>query len=107
TSDVEFLRECLDALRRQIAWFEAKRAASGGGFYYLDVVQKTWESGMDEGIRYDNCPAQPSAAVDASAHVYLMYDHAARWSRILGQPSAVWDDKAKALQEFIRKELWD
>ena len=48
TGDVGFLRECLDALRKQIGWFESKRAVPGGGFYYLDVTTGPWESGMDE-----------------------------------------------------------
>lgn len=107
TGDVAFLRECLDALRRQIGWFEAKRSLPNGGFYYLDQRENTWESGMDEGIRYDVRPAKPSAAVDASAHVYLLYDHAAHWSRQLGEPAEVWEQKAAALQRFIRLELWD
>jgi hypothetical protein len=107
SSDNGFLPECLDALRQQIGWFEKHRAAPGGGFYYLDVMQNTWESGMDEGIRYDQRPAAPSASVDASAHVFMLYEHAARWSRKLGQPHSLWEDKAKNLQQFIQHELWD
>jgi putative isomerase len=107
TSDHAFLTKCLEALRRQIEWFEAKRVAPGGGFYYLDVVQKTWESGMDEGIRYDERPARVAAAVDATSHVYMLYEHAARWSRTLGQSPELFESKAKALQEFIQTELWN
>lgn len=106
-NDLAFLRECLDALRRQIGWFEAKRAVPGGGFYYLDVVQNTWESGMDEGIRYRERPKTPAAAVDACAHVFLLYDHAARWSRQLGESAAAWETKTRALQTFIQEKLWD
>jgi putative isomerase len=102
-----FRAECLDAPGRQIEWFEKRRAAPGGGFYYLDVVENTWESGMDEGIRYDVRPAAPSAGVDASSHLFMLYDHAARWSRALGKPHAGWDEKAKALQQFIQENLWD
>jgi len=107
TLDMAFLAECLAALKRQIGWFESKRALPGGGFYYLDVVQSTWESGMDEGIRYDERPSGAAASVDASSHLYLSYEHAALWSRKLGQPVAGWDEKAQALQQFIQKELWD
>jgi Mannosylglycerate hydrolase MGH1-like glycoside hydrolase domain len=107
TSDADFLAECLVALRRQIGWFESHRAAPGGGFYYLDVVQSTWESGMDEGIRYDERPPAAAASVDACSHIYLLYEHAARWSQKLGQPPAVWQDKARALQQFIQLELWE
>jgi hypothetical protein len=108
TSDTAFLKECLDALVKQIGWFEARRSLPGGGFYYLDVMaKKPWESGMDEGVRYDQRPPAPAAAVDACSHVYLMYDHAARWGWALGRPHAVWDEKAAALRQFIRTELWD
>lgn len=107
TSDVEFLAECLDGLRKQIGWFESKRSVSRGGFYYLDVLGRPWESGMDEGIRYDQRPPAAAACVDACAHVYLLYEHAARWSRKLGQPHAAWEEKAQVLAQFIQKELWD
>jgi putative isomerase len=36
-----------------------------------------------------------------------LYDHAARWSRRLGQPHAGWDAKTKALGQFIQQKLWD
>jgi putative isomerase len=107
TGDVDFLNECLAALRKQIGWFEAKRSVPGGGFYYLDLTTNTWESGMDEGIRYDERPPAAAACVDACSHVYLLYDHAARWSKNLRKPAADWEAKARALREFIRKELWD
>jgi hypothetical protein len=107
TSDPAFLNECLAAVQKQITWFEMNRAVPGGGFYYLDLLQKTWESGMDEGIRYDSRPATPSAAVDATSHVFMLYDHAARWSRALGKPDEAMESKAKALQQFIRREMWN
>jgi len=107
TGDVGFLHECLAALVRQIGWFETKRSLPNGGFFYLDQRENTWESGMDEGIRFDVRPTAPSAAVDACSHVYMLYDHAARWSRRLGEPAEIWEKKARALQHFIRLELWD
>ena len=107
TADTAILGECLEALRKQIGWFEAMRRVPTGGFYYLDVTANTWESGVDEGIRFDERPAAPDACVDACAHVYLLYDEAARWSRKLGQPATKWEAKANALRDFIRMELWD
>lgn len=106
-SDRQFLATCLDALRRQINWFENKRAVHGGGFCYLDAVEGPWESGMDEGVRYDERPGKPAACVDACSHMYLLYEHAARWSRELGQPHVGWDNKAKALRRIIQEALWD
>lgn len=107
TSDPAILAECLEAARKQIGWFEAKRSLPGGGFYYLDATTGPWESGVDEGVRFDERPASAAACVDASAHVFLLYDHAARWSRKLQQPAAEWEAKANALRDFIRAELWD
>jgi neutral trehalase len=37
----------------------------------------------------------------------MMYDHAARWSRQLGQAPDAWEEKANALRQFIQSELWD
>ncbi|MDO8542947.1 MAG: trehalase family glycosidase [Opitutaceae bacterium] len=107
THDEAFRRECLAALRRQIGWFEAKRSVPGGGFYYLDQKEDTWESGMDEGIRYAFRPPATAAAVDACSHLYLLYDHATRWSRQLGEPAGEWERKVASLGRFIREELWD
>lgn len=107
SGDRAVLGRALDAAVRQIGWFETKRAVPGGGFYYLDVVSDVWESGVDEGIRFLDRPAEAEACVDASAHVYLLYDHAARWSRQLGRPAGVWAAKAEALRRFIQTELWD
>ncbi len=101
SGNTAFLGECLNALARQIGWFEAKRRLPDGGFYYLDLRQNTWESGMDEGIRYDERPAEPAAAVDACSHLYWLYDHAARWSERLGRPAGEWRKKADALRELI------
>src|SRR5688572_1291961 len=107
TGDVAFLSECLPALRKQSGWFEKQRGLPSGGFYYLDIVQATWESGMDEGIRYDVRPPAPASAVDACSHMYLVYEHAARWSKKLNQPAAEWEAKARDLALFIRQELWN
>lgn len=107
TGDRVVQGEALTALEKQIGWFEAKRAVPGGGFYYLDVVSDVWESGVDEGIRFLDRPAGPAACVDATAHVFLMYDYAARWSEQLQRPAAEWKTRAAAVQRFIREELWD
>ena len=107
TRDQPFLGECLDALQRQIGWFEAKRALPDGGFYYLDILEDTWESGMDEGIRYHPRPRGKAACVDACSHLFMLYDHAARWSERLGRDAASWKKKAAALRSYIQEKLWD
>jgi putative isomerase len=103
----EFLR----AVTKQIGWFERERRAQPGGFLYLDIVTHKWESGVDEGVRFDGLGpdgAKPSstACIDATAHVYQMYVYAAKWSRKLGQDPALWDKKAAELRTFIQTRLW-
>ena len=44
----ELLRQCYKPLIRQIGWFERYRQAEGAGFFYTDILDRTWESGVDE-----------------------------------------------------------
>lgn len=106
TGDREFLTTCRSALQRQITWFEKTRSVPGGGFHYLDATTGPWESGMDEGVRYDRRPGKPAAAVDACSQVYQLYDFAGRWSRKLKISGKHWDTKADALRSFIQTRLW-
>ena len=103
--------EFLEHLKLQIGWFERERRAQPDGFLYLDIVNHKWESGVDEGIRFDDtglASAHPNstACVDATAHVYQMYVYAAKWARQLGQDPALFESKADHLREFIRTKLW-
>jgi hypothetical protein len=80
------MRQAYPYLSRQIGWFERHRAAAGGGFYYADILTRRWESGIDEGVRFDEAPPGPRACVDATSHLILVYDLAARWAPLLGEP---------------------
>ena len=75
---------CSELRNRQISWWQQNRNASGVGYYYTDIATKQWESGVDEGIRFDDVPTATSACVDACCHVYILLDAAARWSEALG-----------------------
>ena len=107
TKDPAFLQRCYDALTRQITWFEIHRAAENGGFFYCDIVNRHWESGIDIGIRFDDLPDAPYACVDATAHVFLLYDSAARWAECLGLEAEAHADKAAQLSAFIQDKLWN
>jgi glycogen debranching enzyme len=107
TGSPELIATGLDHLIRQIGWFEAHRQAEPFGFYYADVVHGGWESGVDEGVRFLEVQACPRACIDATTHVYSMYEYAARWAETLGQASADWQKKAGALRAFIQSELFD
>ncbi len=84
TGSDELLRLCYEPLLRQIGWFEANRKAEDEGYYYTDIVNHSWESGVDEGVRFDDVPTGRYACVDATAHVYMLYDVAADWAVRLG-----------------------
>ncbi len=100
------LPQAYTALVRQIAWFERTRKARGNGFFYSDILNHRWESGVDEGIRFLDTQTGPFACVDATSHVFAMYDCARRWGRTLGEESTAYAEKADALQTFIRAELF-
>lgn len=109
--DKALAAEFLDHLTRQIGWFERERRALPDGFLYLDIVTHKWESGVDEGVRFDGLGpdgAKPSstACIDATSHVFQMYLYAAKWSRALGQDPAPFDRKAEHLRHFIQTKLW-
>jgi putative isomerase len=106
TGDRSAQPEFFERATRQIGWFEAHRAAEGGGFYYTDISLHLWESGIDEGVRFDRAPRQPLACVDATSHVYQLCDLAARWAEGAGQDPRPWRAKADHLREFIHTRLW-
>lgn len=101
------LETFFQAAVRQLAWFESRRRADGAGFYYLDILGRTWESGVDEGVRYATVPPGKPACVDATSHVYLLTDHAARWARELGRDPRALERSADELRRFIQGELFD
>ena len=103
--------EFLNAVTLQIGWFERERRAQPDGFLYLDIVTHKWESGVDEGVRFDGLgpdAAKPSstACVDATAHVYQMYVYAAKWARLLGRAAGSFEAKAAHLRTFMQTRLW-
>ena len=105
TGDFEVLKQFYTPLVQQISWFENERKADGEGFYYNDVLQN-WESGIDQGVRFDIDGLGRWACIDATSHVYFLYHTAADWSEKLGFP-ADWAKKRESeLQAFIRDSLY-
>ncbi len=96
----------LTALRRQIDWFDANRRADEGGYYYTDILNGLWESGVDEGIRFSGVPSGRHACVDATAHVYGMLEHAAAWADYLGSADPALEERRDALRTFIQTRLF-
>jgi glycogen debranching enzyme len=105
--DQELLQLSYDAIVRQIAWFEAQRQAEGAGFYYTDILSHRWESGVDDGIRFDQIATGPYACVDATSHVYALYDFAVGWAEELGRDGGRYRAKKQELEAFLQQRLFD
>ena len=104
--DPTLLATGFDALSRQLDWFEMNRRAEPDGFYYRDILTRDWESGIDEGVRFDDAQPGPFACVDATAHVYSLYVHGAHWAERLDRPSARFRERAEALRTFMQTRLY-
>ncbi len=107
TGDTSLLAACYEPLLRQIAWFEANRKAEGRGFFYTDILNHSWESGVDEGVRFLEIATGPRACVDATAHVYGLYEHGACWARLLGHDGNKLQARADELRAFMQETLFD
>lgn len=107
TGDRSHLRAFYTAATRQIGWFERARRAEPDGFFYTDIRDHKWESGVDEGVRFDGAAMGPKACIDATCHVYQLCTFAAKWARLLGEDPAPWDARAARLRHYITTGLWD
>lgn len=106
--DFQWLQKCAMALNRQIAWFEKARKAVDSGFYYTDIKNHLWESGVDEGVRFQDVPEGEKSCVDASSHVYMMYTKAAQWDMELnGKEDPELVAKRRTLGDYVRNHLYD
>lgn len=105
-NDYTFAAECFESLQRNIKWYEKNRQGEDGGFFY--TYNSGWESGIDEGIRFlDNMP-DSQAAVDATSHVFWLYDHAARWAEKISHfAKDEYRAKADRLKEMLQTGFFD
>ena len=106
TRNDSILKQFYPALLRQITWFENERKAEGEGFFYNDILNRNWESGVDEGIRFDIAQKGRLACVDATSHVYSLYKYATKWSKILGFDQRHVNTRQAQLKHFIQDSLY-
>lgn len=107
TGDHALAREFFDHATRQIQWFESSRKATPDGFLYHDILKNKWESGVDEGVRWDDRDkVKSTACVDATSHVYQLAVYAAKWARLIGEDPAPWTARANHLRDYIQTQLW-
>ncbi len=104
---IDLIEKCYDCLIKQIDWFENNRSALGSGFYYTDILNNKWESGVDDGIRFDRISTGAYACIDATCHVYQLFRYAEKWSKTLSKNESKLSDKTNKLQEFIQNKLYD
>lgn len=104
TQHYEVLEVCFLILKKQILWFEQNRC-SGKGFYYVDRLDHLWESGVENGVRFDlgTDSDDEIVCVDTTAHMYGLYTQAAAWSSKLGMDSKPWKKKARILVSIFKK----
>ncbi|CAM4217960.1 MGH1-like glycoside hydrolase domain-containing protein [Zobellia nedashkovskayae] len=106
TGNDSIINHFYSPLIRQITWFENNRKAEGEGFFYNDILLKEWESGIDEGIRFDDTKDGKFACIDATCHVYFMYQMASKWSKELNLDNTYFEKRSENLKKFIQTELY-
>lgn len=106
TADKSHLKDFFTALVRQITWFENSRKAEDEGFYYNDILLKEWESGVDEGIRFDKTDMGKWACIDGTCHVYQLYHYATLWAQESGINSGFFERRESELLKFIQTRLY-
>lgn len=112
TGSEEVLVRAFDVANRQISWFHKNRLVDKDGFYYLDVMDRFWESGMIDAVRFDlEEPGfedfDDAACVDATSHLYLLLTHAERWADRLGYEKGWLQDRRGAVRTYIQEKLYD
>ena len=106
--DLSLIEACYEPIVRQIGWFDGKRKAEGEGYFYTDILTHSWESGIDDGVRYDQIKTGAFACIDATCHVYQLFHYAGAWAGLLGRDAeeARWSLRAEKLGAFIREKLY-
>jgi len=105
TQDEALLSKALAVAERQIGWFDRERRV-GPAYFYSDILNRRWESGADESVRFEDAPREAAIGFDATCHVYLLMDAAARWAQQLGAVDLGLRQRADALAAFVQRELF-
>jgi len=107
TGDKDFLFWAFRFGRRNLDWWAKERPAMEGGYYYFDITDRKWESGVDESVRFDDTDELPHACVDASSHIFALVSFMQKWAGQVGEYAPELDRERHSLAVFIREELWD
>ncbi|MFA7229953.1 MAG: trehalase family glycosidase [Victivallaceae bacterium] len=106
TGDREFKDLIYKCLIKLITWFEQNRSAGSAGYYYLDITANIWDSGVDQGARFDCVPKSIMPCIDATSHVYMLYQYAAKWTED-NNLEREFLNKGEKIKSFITKDFFD
>ena len=107
TNDRDFLSCAFEKGKLNYSWWKRERSALEGGFYYVDIVKRWWESGVDDGVRWDDVDGLPHSCLDASCILCNFANRLAQWAEILGEDAEPFRKEAEKTKAFINTELWD
>jgi len=105
--DHEFLETAFEFGRRNLAWWASNRRMPEGGYYYRDIIDQKWESGVDAGVRFINPAHPPYACIDATSHLYGFLEVMETWAKRLGENYLPFEKERESLRIIIQKDLWD
>ena len=100
----------LTALARLLAYMERERSVVGGGFFFADARDRVWESGIDEGVRFDPDLMGDEtvfACVDATAQTALHYRLASEWASALGEDATHYRKRYRQTADFLEESCRD
>jgi len=121
--DTAFLEEMWPKLKAFHQWWYTHRDHDGNGLCEYGstdgtVIAAKWESGMDDGLRYDATAmlknsdtawSMDQESADLNSYLCMDKDYLARIAAALDKPSeaAQFRAEASALRERIRSHFWD
>lgn len=104
THGVDLRNAGLIVAKRQLDWFDTNRRAAQGYAYADLMIPGSFESGIDDGIRFrgDDPPRDRWVPfIDACCHVWLLLDAIARWGDDAGARG-----RADQLAAYVREAMW-
>lgn len=96
---------CVPHARAQLEWFDRHRRV-GDAYGYADfLLEDSFESGVDDGVRFLDGPhGELAPFVDASCHAWMLLDLVARFGP--GAEAEAAGERRAALAETIRRTMW-
>lgn len=74
--------------------------------FFITIFSREWESGIDQGVRFDVGGMGRMACVDATSHVYFLYKVASIWADMLDLPNDRSNKREAEIKKFICDSLY-